>query len=67
MLSRTFNQHILPILITLFLPLAIGCGSKTVDLATSQDHPANPNAQQGGTPRSSQYGYGKDAQRGRCQ
>ena len=47
MLSRVFNQQILPILITLFLLLAIGCGSKTVDLTTSQDHPANPNAQQG--------------------
>lgn len=47
MLSQVFNGQILPILITLFLPLAIGCGSKTVDLTTSQDHPANPNAQQG--------------------
>ena len=47
MLSKVFNRQILPILITLFLPLAIGCGSKTVDLTTSQDHPANPNAQQG--------------------
>ena len=48
MLSRVFNQQILPIFITtVFLLLAIGCGSKTVDLTTSQDHPANPNAQQG--------------------
>lgn len=47
MLSRVFNQQVLPILITLLLPLAIGCGSKTVELATSQDHPADPNAQQG--------------------
>ncbi len=47
MLSKVFNGQILPILITLFLLLAIGCGSKTVDLTTSQDHPANPNAQQG--------------------
>ncbi len=47
MLSRVSNQQILPILITLFLLLAIGCGSKTVDLTTSQDHPANPSAQQG--------------------
>ena len=47
MLFRVFNLQILPILITLFLPLAIGCGSKTVDLTTSLDHPANPNAQQG--------------------
>ena len=50
MLSQVFNRQILPILITLFLPLAIGCGSKTVDFATSQDHPANPNAQQGALP-----------------
>lgn len=48
MLSRVFRQQILPILITTLLSLiAIGCGSKTVDLTTSQDHPANPNAQQG--------------------
>ena len=47
MLSQVFNRQILPILITLFLLLAIGCGSKTVDLTSSQDHPANPNAQQG--------------------
>ena len=47
MLSRVFNGQILPVLFTLFLPLAIGCGTKTVDIATSQDHPANPNAQQG--------------------
>ena len=47
MLSRVFNGQFLPILFTLFLPLAIGCGTKTVDVATSQDHPANPNAQQG--------------------
>ncbi len=47
MLSRVFNGQILAILFTLFLPLAIGCGTKTVDVATSQDHPANPNAQQG--------------------
>ena len=47
MLSRLFNRPILTTLITLLLPFAIGCGSKTVDLATSQDHPANPDAQQG--------------------
>ena len=48
MLSRIFKQQILPILITTLLSLiAIGCGSKTVDLTPSQDHPANPNAQQG--------------------
>ncbi len=47
MLSRVFNQQILSLLIPLFLLLAIGCSSKTVDLITSQDHPANPNAEQG--------------------
>ena len=48
MLSRVFNRQILPLLITTLLSLiAIGCGSKTVDLTTSQDHPANPNAPQG--------------------
>ena len=47
MLSRAFNQQTLSIFIILFLPLAIGCGSKTVDLTISQDHPANTNAQQG--------------------
>ncbi len=48
MLSRVFKQQILPILITTLLSLiAIGCASKTVDLTTSQDHPADPNAQQG--------------------
>ena len=50
MLSRVFNRQILPILITLFLPLAIGCGSKTVDLTTSQDHPADPNGKHGTVP-----------------
>ena len=47
MLSKVFNGQILTLLTTLLLLLAVGCGSKTVDLATSQDHPANPNAQQG--------------------
>ena len=47
MLSRIFNQQALPIFIVVFLLVSIGCGSKTVDLTTSQDHPANPNAQQG--------------------
>ena len=46
MLSRTFNQQALSIFIVVFLLASIGCGSKTVDLATSPDHPANPNAQQ---------------------
>ena len=50
MLSRVFNRQILPILITLFLPLAIGCGSKTVDLTSSQDHPADPNGKHGTVP-----------------
>ena len=47
MLSRIFNQQTLSILTTVFLLTAIGCASKTVDLATWQDHPANANAQQG--------------------
>ena len=47
MLSRIFNQQALSIFIVVFLLVSIGCGSKTVDLATSPDHPANPNAQQG--------------------
>ena len=47
MLSSVFKQQILLILITLFLPVAIGCGSKTVDFTVSQRHPANPDAQQG--------------------
>ena len=52
MLSKVFHQYnrILPILTVVFLLAAIGCASKTVDLATSQDHPANPNAQQGAPP-----------------
>ena len=49
MLSKVFHQYnrILSILTVVFLLAAIGCASKTVDLATSQDHPANPDAQQG--------------------
>ena len=49
MLSKVFHQYnrTLPILTVIFLLATIGCGSKTVDLTTSQDHPANPNAQQG--------------------
>ncbi len=51
MLSRFFNQHhpflplsiIAPVTILLF---AIGCGSKTIDVATSHDHPASPDAPQ---------------------
>ncbi len=49
MLFEFFHQHnrTLSILTVVFLIATIGCGSKTVDLTTSQDHPANPNAQQG--------------------
>lgn len=50
MLSRVFNQHILSILTIVFLPLAIGCASKTVDLTSLQDHPANPNGTPGTVP-----------------
>ena len=59
MLSRLFNGQILPILIALLLPIAIGCGSKTVDLATSQDHPANPDAQQGASADQHKMGMAK--------
>ena len=47
MLSRVFNQRTLFLLTILFVPLSIGCASKTVELNISQEHPANPNAQQG--------------------
>lgn len=49
MLSKVFHQYnqIPSILTVVFLLAAIGCASKTVDLTTSQDHPANPDAQQG--------------------
>ena len=47
MLSKVFNQQTLSILTVVFSLITIGCSSKTVDLARSQDHPANPNAQQG--------------------
>ena len=52
MLFKVFHQYnrILPILTVVFLLAAIGCASKTVDFTTSQDHPANPNAQQGALP-----------------
>ncbi len=53
MLCRIFNQRALSILITLFIPLALGCGSKTVNLTTSPDHPANP-----GTEHGSALGHG---------
>ena len=49
MLSKVFHQYnrILSIFTVVFLLAAIGCGSKTVELTTSQDHPADPNAEQG--------------------
>ena len=49
MLSKVFHQYdqIPSILTVVFLLAAIGCASKTVDLTTSQDHPANSDAQQG--------------------
>ena len=50
MLSRFFNQQALSIFIAVFLLVSIGCASKTVDLARSQDHPADPNGKHGTTP-----------------
>ena len=50
MLSRFFNQQVLSIFIVVFLLVSIGCASKTVDLARSQDHPADPNGKHGTTP-----------------
>ena len=50
MLSRFFNQQALSIFIVVFLLVSIGCASKTVDLARSQDHPADPNGKHGTTP-----------------
>ena len=49
MLSKVFHRYnnTLSILTAVLLLTAIGCGSKTVDLTSSQDHPANPDAQQG--------------------
>ena len=47
MLFRVYNQQILPILIILFLALAIGCVSKTADFTVAAHHPANPDAEQG--------------------
>ena len=49
MLFEVFHQHnrTLSILTVVFLIATIGCSSKTVVLTPSQDHPANPNAQQG--------------------
>ena len=50
MLSRFFNQQALSIFIVVFLLVSIGCASKTVDLARSQDHPADPNGKHGTAP-----------------
>ena len=50
MLSKIFNRQTLSILTIVFLPLAIGCASKTVDLTSLQDHPADPNATHGTAP-----------------
>ena len=50
MLSRFFNQQALSIFIVVFLLMSIGCASKTVDLARSQDHPADPDGKHGTTP-----------------
>lgn len=50
MLSRFFNHQILSILIVVLLLMTIGCGSKTVVLTNSQDHPANPDSKHGTAP-----------------
>ena len=50
MLSRVFKQRTLSLLTILFLPLTIGCASKTVDLTSSADHPANPAGKSGTAP-----------------
>lgn len=52
MLSKVFHQYnrTLSIFTVLFLLATIGCGSKTVDLTSSQDHPANPEGKQGTVP-----------------
>ena len=50
MLFRFFNQQTLSILIALFLLTTVGCGSKTVDLTISPDHPANPDSKHGTAP-----------------
>ena len=47
MLSRNFNQQALSTFIVIFLLVSIGCGSKTVNLTSSQDHPADPNGKHG--------------------
>ena len=50
MLFRIFNQHTLSILSVVLLLITIGCGSKTVDLTHSQDHPADPDSKHGPAP-----------------
>ena len=52
MLSRVFHRYnkTLSILTTVFLLTAIGCASKTVELASSQDHPTDPHAKHGTAP-----------------
>ena len=50
MSSRFFNQQTLSILIVLFLLITVGCGSKTVSLTSSQDHPADPGSKHGTAP-----------------
>lgn len=50
MSSRFFNQQTLSILIVLFLLITVGCGSKTVSLTNSQDHPADPDSKHGTAP-----------------
>ena len=50
MLSRNFNQQALSTFIAVFLLVSIGCSSKTVDLTSSQDHPADPNGKHGTVP-----------------
>lgn len=50
MLFRIFNQQTLSIFSVVFLLITIGCGSKTVDLTHSQDHPANPDGKHGTAP-----------------
>lgn len=47
MLFRFFNPQTLSILIVLFLLITVGCGGKTVDLTSSQDHPADPGGKHG--------------------
>ena len=52
MLSKVFHRYnrTLSILTVVLLLATIGCASKTVELTTSQDHPADPNAKHGTAP-----------------